>query len=199
MKITLIVISLLTLTGCVNSINQRSEINHARTAYSAQQRGDWDKARRHWAKAIVNANLANEPALNLAVLNYEYGRSLGVTCFFDKSEHYLKTANEVDARLSGPVHMSLLELARLKYFQKDYSAAASYYKKLPSIYKKLNAEEIDPISVAMIYEEYSDSLNNIGNKSESMTYKQRAENLRNENPGKSSGIENTPYGTQCTS
>jgi len=198
MKILLIIISFLAISGCVNSINQRSEVNHARKAYSAQQRGDWDTARRHWAKSVVNANLANEPALNLAVLNYEYGRSLDVTCFFEKSEQYLKTANEIDERAGGPIHMSFLELARLKYTQNDYSSAVSYYEKLPPIYKKLNAEQIDPIGVAIIYEEYSDSLNKTGNTSESNKYKQIADNLRKENPDKSAGLENTPYGTQCT-
>ena len=197
MKKILTLISFLALFGCVDTINQRSEINHAQTAYSAQTRGDWDTARRHWAKAVVNANLANEPDEKLAILNYEYGRSLGVTCFFDESEKYLNTAYELDKKTNGPSYNDLIELARLNLDQKKWDKAINYFDKAMPELERVNAETKAPHAYADILADYAKALEGL-NRSESAEYSQRAENIRKDNPQGHSITDRTPYGTQCT-
>ncbi len=192
-----IVLISLVLAACVRSINKKSSDHHAYTANAAQMKGDWDVARRHWAKALVNAQLGDEPIEKLAVLNYEYGRALGVTCFFEESEKYLQQAMKSDEQVSGPVYMSLLELARLNYDQNNFSQAVSYFEKLPTIYKEIKIENHDPIGTTLVYEEYSISLKRTNDNMKSKNFERKANSLRNNNPRSFSKSERTPYGSQC--
>jgi tetratricopeptide (TPR) repeat protein len=86
----------LTMPACVSSINTLNANKYADAAFSATEAGDWDSARRYWARAVVNAELAKMPPQQFAVFNYEYGRALGVQCFFDEAERYLLKAYELD-------------------------------------------------------------------------------------------------------
>lgn len=192
-------ISFYVFIGCAPAINQKSSAMHSQSAMSAIQNDDWGAARRHWAKAVVNAELANDDSKQLAILYYEYGRSLGVTCFYEMSENYLKKALEIDKKTSGPTHMSILELARLFYSQQKYMVAISYYEKLIPIYSELNADILDPIGVADVLDEYSSALAALGKKPESDFNKQQAQKLRFNNQGKTSSTDITPYGTKCGS
>lgn len=103
---------LIALISCAPAINQKSAAIHAQSAQAAIKNSDLDAARENWAKAVKNGELANEPDQKMAVLYYEYGRALGVTCYFDGSEYYLKKAYVLDKKTGGPVYMSLVELAR---------------------------------------------------------------------------------------
>lgn len=195
---TLAIVSVsILLTACVSSINKVTADNHAYAAHVAQSNNDWDTARRHWAKALVNAQLGDESTKKLAVFNYEYGRALGVTCFFDESEKYLQNAMKLDKQVSGPVYMSLLELARLNYDQNKFAQAVVYFEKLPTIYNEVKLDALDPIGTALVYEEYSVSLNRTNDKSKSKNFERKANSLRSYNPHNFSKSERTPYGTQC--
>ena len=195
MKRISVLVLVLLLGACAAPVNRKSSENHAMAAQAALNNGDWDSARRQWAQAVVNAELGNENPRKLATLYYEYGRALGVNCFFDKSSMYLNKAYELDKANSGPVHMSLLELARLNYDQKKYSQAVPYYEKLLPIYKKYDAEKRDPTGVALVYEEYSKSLTSIGEDTKAATFAKRSSELKS--AGNQSNAERTPYGTQC--
>lgn len=130
MRKLIILIQIFTLIGCATAINQKSATNHMRAAVSARQVGDWDLYRRHWAKAVVNSKLAHEPEQKMAVLNYEYGRALGVTCFFEEAEKYLNVAYQQDVNTGGPSYNDLVELARLNLDQKKWKKSITYYKKV---------------------------------------------------------------------
>jgi len=170
-------------------------MNHTTSAQAALNKGDWETARMHWAKAVVNAELGNSNPQRLSTLYYEYGRSLGVSCFFEKSETYLNKAKEIDKTHSGPIHMSLLELARLNYDQKKYAQAATYFEQLLPIYNKHNAKTIDPTGVALVLKEYSSALNSIGKKEKAASLEKQATELAKSN--KPSNTERTPYGAEC--
>lgn len=193
----LAVIALLVMTGCVGSINARNGARYANAANSAIKAGDWTAARRYWAKAVVNAELAGAPAQQRAVLNYEYGRSLGVQCYWEESEKYLLKALDLDHQTGGPEFMSLTELARLEYDQGDYDKAILYYERAIPEMEKAGASTKAPLGFADILEEYAAALKNVGRGAEAVAVHNQADKLRADNPQGHSITERTPYGTRC--
>jgi tetratricopeptide (TPR) repeat protein len=185
------------ITACAPAINRKTSQITSEAGAIAQQNGDWDAARRNFAKALLNAEMGNEPKDTLAILNYEYGRSLGVTCFFEKAEFYLEKSLELDQQTNGPIYLSILELARLNFDQKRYEAAIPYFEKLLPIYKDINAEKEAPYAVAEVFDEYSVALGKTGNMKKAESIKQKAITLRAQYPGGYSVTDRTPYGTQC--
>lgn len=185
------------MISCAPSINRNTSDITAKSGYEAQKAGDWDAARRNFAKAVVNGDLGKLSQEQMASLYYEYGRSLGVTCVYDESEKYLQKTLDIDLKINGPAYMSLLELARLNLKIKDYSKAISYFDQLLPIYTTLNAEKEAPIGVAEAYEDYSYALKEVGNITKAKDFETKAEQLRANNPNGYSITERTPYGTQC--
>ena len=139
----------------MGAINQRVSEIHTDSAMISLKNGDWDSARRHWARAVNNAELENESDATRSMLHYEYGRALGVTCFFDLAQQELLESLELDRISSGPFHMPLLELARLNLDQKKWVESQRYYEELFLVYDAVGAEDLDPASVALVYEEYA--------------------------------------------
>ena len=127
--------------GCVSTLNERNAHNYANAAVAAQEAGDWESARRNWAKAATNAQLAGMSEKQMAIAYYEYARASGATCFFEESEKYLKESLALDRANNGPIHMSLLELARLKLAQGKYEEANNYFEQLIPIYERQKAVE----------------------------------------------------------
>ena len=188
---------MLFVVSCAVPINRKTTEITAQAGYQAQQAGDWDAARRNYAKAVVNGELGNLPQEQMAVLYYEYGRSLGATCFYNESAQYLQKALEIDLKTNGPAYMSMLELARLNLKTKNYSEVLNYFEKLIPIYKELNAEKKSPLGTAEAYEDYSDALKESGDIIRAKDYEEKAKQLRADNPAGHSITERTPYGTQC--
>ncbi len=198
-KLILIVLFLHLVSSCAPvPINGPMTTSYGKAGYLAQQQGDWDTARKNYALAVKNAELEIASFEMESTLNYEYGRSLGVTCFYKDAQTYLLKAIQFDQHYNGPTHMGILELARLNYDQAKHLEATKYFEKLLPIYEIASAEKHDPIGVANVYEEYSISLNKIGRTKESLHFRQLTEELRSNNPGKTSPTERTPYGKQCT-
>jgi tetratricopeptide (TPR) repeat protein len=193
----LAVLVVLILTGCAGSINPQNAAKYANAANSAAKAGDWTTARGYWAKAVVNAELAGAPPQQLAVLNYEYGRSLGIQCFWDESEKYLLKAFDLDHQTGGPEFMSLVELSRLKYDQKQYDKAVVYFERTIPALQKAGAPAQAPAEFAAILDEYAAALKNAGKEDEAKSVQGQAAKVRADNPQGHSITDRTPYGTQC--
>lgn len=191
----LVIILVFVLSGCASTLNERNAHHYANAGVAAQQAGDWEMARRHWSRAAVNAQLAGMTDKQQAIAFYEYGRSCGATCFFDESEKYLLMSLELDKSGGGPIHMSLLELARLNFDQKKYKEANRYFEQLPALYEKEKAAEKDPAGVALAYKEFSISLENTGRVKEAEKYSKISEQLEKIVKGNESNTERTPYGS----
>lgn len=166
-------------------------------AQKAVQNNDFNTAREYWVKAVENSELGKEPEQKLAVLYYEYGRALGVTCFFDESETYLKKAYEFDKKTNGPVYMSLTELGRLNLDQKNYNEALEYFNEVLPMLESMNAHIKAPMEFSFILDEYVEMLNKTGKEEEAQRNKQRALEIRKNNPRRFSITERTMYGSQC--
>lgn len=186
------------MVGCVTAINEKNATYYEQVGIAAQQRGDWDASRKAFARAANNADLANTSPKNRAILHYEYGRSLGVTCFYKEAERELELAYNLDKQTGQPLYYSLVELARLNLDTQNYSQAATYFDKAMQGLNRANAVKESPIAYADILDEYSTALAGLGRKNESSELEKRANAIRGKNPKGGSITDRTPYGKQCT-
>jgi tetratricopeptide (TPR) repeat protein len=171
---------------------------YARNGFSAVQRGDWDKAREGFGKALESAQKTDATdRRTMAVLYLEYGRALGVSCQFEEAGAYLERAREVDEVAGGPVHMSLVELARLKRAEHEFEEAELHYRTVMPMLAKHSIPTVDPIGYAQFLEEYADVLRQIGKGGNAIPLDLESQELRVRNPGKSSQVSVTPYGEHC--
>ena len=197
MKKIITLIFCASFVACAPAINQKNLSAHRQAAQSALQNNDWDAARVHWAKAVVNGELGNAPDSQMAILYYEYGRALGVTCFYNEAEKYLKKAYNLDEKTNGPVYMTLLELARLNLNQKKYDNALHYFDKLMPVLEKINAKSQSPAELSVVLDEYSEALTNMDMLQRAKQFKAEAKKMRETFSGAFSITDRTPYGSQC--
>ncbi|MHA6848255.1 hypothetical protein [Ralstonia syzygii] len=185
------------LAGCASAVSERVSANYTRLGAAAQAQGDWDAARRAYAKAMLNADQAGLPADRRAIVHYEYGRSLGATCFFDQSERELHTAYELDKQAGHPVYLSLVELARLMLDQQKFAQSVTYFERALPALDAAGAAAKAPAAYADILDEYAQALTGTERPTEARTAAERAEALRGDHPGKRSITDRTPYGKFC--
>ncbi|KHK55792.1 hypothetical protein PI87_12300 [Ralstonia sp. A12] len=186
------------LAGCASAVEERVSNNYMVQGAAAQARGDWDTARRAYARATVNADQARLPAGRRAILHYEYGRSLGVTCFFDQSEQELNAAYELDKQAGQPLYLSLIELARLSLDQQKFAQSVAYFERALPELDKAGAASSAPAGYADVLDEYAKALAGAGNAVESKIQVNRAAMLRAAKQSKRSNTDRTPYGKFCT-
>ncbi len=101
------------VTGCASAITRSTQDRYYQIAVTARYNGNWEDARKAWARVVVNSRSSFTIPEKRAVYHYEYGRSLGVTCFFAEAERELLEAYRLDIETSCPAYMSLTELAHL--------------------------------------------------------------------------------------
>jgi tetratricopeptide (TPR) repeat protein len=186
------------VTGCVHDINKYNAARYADAGEAALRRGDWDGARRAYARAAVNSDLGRAPVRARSVMYYEYGRTSGVTCFYDHAQEYLTKSLKLDEESSGPIHYPLIELARLNLDQGKFAQAVPYFERALPAVEKLNAESQDPIGFADFLGEYSLALSESGRSAEAGPMKARASAVRLKHQGTASRTDRTPYGKHCT-
>ncbi|WP_253281308.1 hypothetical protein [Cupriavidus sp. HPC(L)] len=171
------------LAGCASEVRERIASNYGRVGAAAIRQGDWDTARRAFARVTVNADLAELPAARRALAHYEYGRSLGVTCYFDRAEEELKTAFELDKQAGQPLYLSLVELARLNLDQGKYSQSAAYFERAIPLLEAAGVAKEAPMGYADILEEYARTLSGMGRTADAQLSVGRATTLRKGVPG----------------
>jgi tetratricopeptide (TPR) repeat protein len=170
---------------------------YAKSGFSAAQRGDWDKARDVFGKAVASAEKFEADQRTMAVLYLEYGRALGVVCEFDEARTYIERALAVDEATGGPVHMSHVELARLNRAEHSFEQAEVHYRTAMPMLAKHSIPTVDPIGYAEFLDEYAEVLRRIGREGNAVPLDLESIELRRRNPGKSSQVSATPYGERC--
>ena len=187
----------LTLHSCSTKLSI-GVVNHLDIAYQYQDNADWKAARDHFGKALTQAESEGAHGRYLAIINYEYGRALGVTCSFKESEYHLLKALELDDKNGGESFKDLTELARLQYDQEKYSKANIYYEKSFSALDQWDAEKKAPIAYADLLIEYSEAHQRLGNSGRAKDILNKAMAIRNRNSERHSITERTPYGKYCS-
>lgn len=197
LRFAVIFVGLAVLSGCAHDINKLNAARYAEAGDTALRRGDWDTARRAYARAAVNADLGESPVRARSVMYYEYARASGATCFYDHAEEYLLKALKLDEESSGPVHYPLIELARLNLDQRKFAQAVPYFERALPVVEKLGAASKDPIGFADFLDEYAQSLNEVGRTANAVVFITRAADIRSKHAGASSKTDRTPYGKHC--
>lgn len=195
---TIFCLTPLWLTGCLSKLMDNRISNAVYVGAYAQTIGKWDISRRAYAQAVVDSEVVEWPPARRAILHYEYGRALGVTCFFAASAFELMSAYQLEEISGGPLYMSLTELARLHLDQKKYRIAAEFYQKSFVEQDKADVSSGAPIAYADTLDEYAIALKEIGETQKSETMSAKANELRTKYPDWKSVTGRTPYGTQCT-
>ena len=185
------------LSGCAAPINVHNAQSYARNASLAAQQGDWDTARRMWASAVVNSSLAHADKRYQAVMNYEYARSLGVTCFYELAQQYFDKAYALDKETHGPTYMSSVELARMYVAKGDNEKAVIYFERAYKESQAAGMEKHDPIGFADLIDEYVKVLSASGEASAAQEKQRIASEIRLANISAKTKTDLTPYGTQC--
>lgn len=197
MKIVFTIFLLLMFSGCAAPINAHNADTYARNASRAAQQGNWDAARRMWARAVVNSSLAKADKRYQAVMNYEYARSLGVTCFYDLAQQYFEAAYSLDKETHGPTYMSLAELSRMYAAKGDNAKATVYFSRAYQEGKSAGLEKHDPIGFADMISDHVKVLSSLGESNAAQEKQRIATKLRQVNPNVRTKTDLTPYGTQC--
>lgn len=190
------VIILLGLTGYAFA-DEKPAGEYMRDGTVAQERGDWDEARRIYARAFAEANLAAADPRFKAVLHYEYGRSLGVTCFFEEAERQLNLANDLDKHTGGVFYLSLTELARLNLDQRKFVEAVSYLERVLAELDPLITARRVPVFYANVLDDYALALSRAGREQDAEAAAKRAAETRGAIPKEHSISDRTPYGKHC--
>ena len=191
--------SILLIAGCATSINKKNVETHYNAGKRFELNGDPQSAKDQYAKALVNAKLANgEPAL-ISMLTYNYGRMLGHTCQYEESERTLREALEIEKGVTGPnsgiTSMRLFELARLNHDNGKFDKSVTYFEDGIPIVENLGIEQTDPIGYSNILEIYKNTLVKLSRVNESNLVQTKIDNLLVANPGKSPGF--TPLSYKC--
>lgn len=192
----LLAMTLIVLAGCVAGGHKLELQRDYQAAVAAQNGGDWDAARRAWARVVENGRASGEPPAQQAVYHYEYGRSLGITCHFDEAERELLQAYQLDVETDGPAYMSLTELARLNLDRQRNADAASYFERM---LRETNEKVLEqaPAEHAVILDEYADALAGSGNPEQAEQMRAEADMIRSAHPHSQSVTDRTPYGRHC--
>lgn len=187
----------LMIAACVNPINLRtaSEYFHAGRSNAAQDK--WFNARMAFGRAWTNAQLGKADDRVTAVYAYEYGRSSGVICDWIEAERGLKSAFELDEKMGGPIHMSLVELARMYHAKGDLAMSQMYFQKAKQVLDNLQADTRDSIGYANILNEYAEVLSAQGKLSEANALTKRELEIRSVFKDRKSSHDQTPYGKHC--
>jgi tetratricopeptide (TPR) repeat protein len=197
MNPTVAILLSVVLCGCASAVSERVATNYTVVGAAAERRGDWDTARRAFARATLNSDQADLPPASRAIAHYEYGRSLGVTCFFDESERELNAAYELDKQAGRPLFLSLVELARLNLDRKKFSQSVAYFERAMPLLDGANAANKAPAAYSDILDEYAHALAGEGRSAEAKALADRATVLRDAALNKRSITDRTPYGKFC--
>ena len=193
----LVLAALIFHAGCVTVDEQQTAANYVMAGSQAELRGDWTTARSAYQGALANGGQSQLPVRARAMLELNYGRSLGVTCRFDEAEERLQAAYRLDREAGGPAYIALLELGRLNFGRKRYDAAAGYFGEGVAEIERAGIAARAPAEFANVLDEYAVALAGAERASEAAAVWQQAAGLRRKDPTLSVIAGRTPYGTQC--
>jgi hypothetical protein len=185
------------LVSCANPLNLHTANEYFQGGLSNAAQGKWFNARMAFGRAWTNANLGKAQERVTAVYAYEYGRASGVICDWVESERGLLTAVELDKKSNGPVHMSLVEMARMYHARGALEDSERYFGLAKEALDKVQADTRDSIGYANFLKEYAEVLAKRGKLETAKSLEKREEEIRSVFKDRTSSQEQTPYGEHC--
>lgn len=171
-------------------------------------RGDWGTARRAFGQAVLVADQSGWPASRRAAMHFDYGRALGVTCYYTEAERELSQAYDLDILTARYRYPALVELARLALVQRQFDVSAKYFGRALVTLDRLEAARKVPYAYAELLDDYALALGGAGDAQAATRIIDRAAKVRAEIGDDAHGrptlatsatppTSRTPYGTHC--
>ena len=196
-----LVLGVLVFSACANPLNRATYQRYYNAGVEAKNRGDLKLARENYRRAMINVGLGNLSDEELAYASYEYGRLSGYLCDSKEAKKYLKQALELKEKSNLPdltKSKSYHEMARFYYDHGQYAQAVTYFQRGIPLSEKLGIENQAPIAFATGLDEYAVALRNTGREQEAGTVASRAQNIRDQHPGKQPEFIPTRYNQNCS-
>ena len=195
-----LMLGVLIFSSCANPINRATYKKYINWGHQAENRGELKLARENYGRAFINTQIGKLTEAEQALAMYEYGRLSGYLCDFEEAEKYFKQALVLREKVNAPdfhKSQSYHELARLYYDHGQYAQAVPYFKLAIPLSEKVGVEEGWPIAFATTLDEYAVALRNTGGEQEAGTVANRAQKIRDQNPGKQPRYIPTRYNQNC--
>ncbi|WP_157112322.1 hypothetical protein [Pandoraea faecigallinarum] len=194
----------LSATGCSTPAPRPPGPDYAAQGGAAEVRGDWDTARRAFGQAVLVADQSGWPAAQRAAIHYDYGRALGVTCYYAEAERELSQAYDLDILTARYRYPALVELARLALVQRRFDASVRYFGQALSTLDGLEAARKAPYAYAELLDDYALALGGAGDAEAATRMIDRAARVRADlgDDARSPAVpatSRTPYGAHCDS
>jgi tetratricopeptide (TPR) repeat protein len=182
---TALVILPLFLTGCPNTINQKTATKYFQAGLEAEKVGNLELARENYKRSNINFKLAKNLKQQEASSLYEYSRVSGLLGYSSEAkEGFLETLDILSEssngeRLKVP---TLCELSRLLYSQGEYKEALKYFPEAVEALQNIGIEQSDPIGFCLFLESYQKTLEKSGNETEAKSIESKIKSIREKNP-----------------
>lgn len=119
--------------GCATSREEGDTRALVRLGREAAARDDWIAARRHFARALHDARLADAPAGVLAPLYFDYGRASGALCDWPEASRSLRRTRDLAGSRSRPGRDATLALARVALARGRYAEARHGFERYAAL------------------------------------------------------------------
>ncbi|VVE03685.1 hypothetical protein PTE31013_02275 [Pandoraea terrigena] len=189
----------LAVAGCSVPERKPSGPDYAALGGAAEVRGDWDGARRAFGQAVLVADQSGWPASHRAAMHFDYGRALGVTCYYTEAGRELSLAYDLDILTGHFRYPALIELARLSLVQRQYAPSVKYFGRALGALDRMEASRKAPLAYAEVLDDYALALGGAGDPEAAARIIDRAAKVR---AGLGEAVlaqatSRTPYGTHC--
>jgi tetratricopeptide (TPR) repeat protein len=196
MQRLLLIVGLM-VAGCANPLNLETGRQYFAGGQELARQGNWADARIAFGRAAANASMGGANDKILAACYYEYGRAAGAVCDWEESNKGLQHALALDTKIGGPVHMSLVELARMEHAKGDLNASAKYFARGIEALNGVAADKRDPLGYARVMKEAAAVYSQLGQSATAAQFQTRHDEIVRAFPGKSPDHDQTPYGKYC--
>ncbi|MFJ2993722.1 tetratricopeptide repeat protein [Pandoraea sp. NPDC087047] len=185
--------------GCSAPASKPPGPDYAAQGGAAEVRGDWDDARRAFGQAVLVADQSGWPASQRAAVHFDYGRALGVTCYYAEAERELSQAYDLDILTGRYRYPALVELARLALVQRQFDVSAKYFGRALGTLDRLEAARKVPYAYAELLDDYALALGGAGDAQAATRIIDRAAKVRADFPDQTRAqtTSRTPYGSHC--
>lgn len=170
-------------------------------ALEAEWASNYQLSKEMYYRSFVNARSGSATDEYISATLYGYGRMLGYTCDLSGAENTIKESLAIERNVFGPVSGNiskrLSELARLSLAQKKYREAVGYFQEAVPMLEKLGMLDSDPVGYADYLETYAAALKQTRKTEEAKEIYEKAESIRDRNPGKEAQFVPVNYGQGC--
>jgi tetratricopeptide (TPR) repeat protein len=162
-------------------------------------------AKEYFNRALINARLGSMGPAAEADLLRKLGRTQGLLCEFDDAEKSFFDAIALEEQRSSQdspaTFLAKAEYAQFAYDTGRYEKAAALFPRAIAAGGKI-LEKRDPVSLALLLDDYADAMAKLGNTASSEELRANAARIRLANPDAKSGVVNArgnyvPYPKLC--